>query len=1119
MKKGRSNPIDKYKELLSPHVDSFNWWLNEGLHENLKDLDPYYFRFGRDEVKREGHVWVDKPILSFPVHDVKAGGEVLPFECRLGHSTYEAKLDVTVHLKLDDGREWEQKKQIGPIPIMVRSEKCNLNKRAQDIVSRGKEEDRESGGYFVINGNEKLVRLLIAPKRHYPFVVERATLTKCGPTYTKYGCFFRSVRADGSGTSLQALYLSDGTIMSRLWINRKPFFIPLAVLMRACMPNVSDKEIYDRIKGDAEENDTFVLERLAALLNQGRKQGLLDQDSCLSLIGNEFRSTLSWLSQKLTPKEVGLYFMKKFILIHLDDGHEKLIMLCHMARKLYSLVRGYIREDNLDVLGAQELWTPGQIYGCVVKERIFGMLQNIAAHLSRSFSLPNADVGTKSWIQGQFLRSIVPIGNGVRTFLATGNFQAKFCSDYQQETGFVIMGEKLNMLRYTAHFRCVHRGAYFAQMKTTTVRKLLPDSWGFLCPVHTPDGAPCGLLNHLTADCKVTDGMYPFKRNSKALCDLLESFGVYGATRSPSALSGVVTVVTDGKVVGGIEQHLVPTFIDGLRDLKMNKSNDLVPYHMEIVYDNNERFPCISLFTTGSRFIREVLCLRNGKPEWIGPMEQPYLEIAADLENLTPETQYVEHKATGMLSLVAQLTPFSDFNQSPRNMYQCQMGKQTMGIPVTNFDYRADNKMYRLTYGQSPAVKTDAHVSYGMDDYPNGINAVVAVLAYTGYDMEDAMIINKSSYERGLGHACVYYGMRLDLKELAKQQGLEANDLYFDNSTNNEDPKLAHIDKDGLPMPGTKLATGDVLARYYNCRTGSHQEVKNKKIDLVIVDCVIPVAKLPDRGIWHVMIKLREPRNPIIGDKFSSRHGQKGTLSKLWPQEDMPFSDSGITPDILINPHAFPSRMTIGMLMESMAGKAGALHGKYQNGTPFQFSEDNKAVDNFGKQLLSAGYSYYGSESMYSGIYGTEMKVDIFMGVVFYQRLRHMVSDKFQVRALGALNQLTKQPVGGRKVGGGIRFGEMERDSLLAHGASFLINERTFLSSDYSKCFCCVKCGSIISAVLKKEGKTCTFCKTGDHISYIAIPYVFRYLAVEFAAFSIRCNLTMKQIGQEKPEN
>lgn len=300
-------------------------------------------------------------------------------------------------------------------------------------------------------------------------------------------------------------------------------------------------------------------------------------------------------------------------------------------------------------------------------------------------------------------------------------------------------------------------------------------------------------------------------------------------------------------------------------------------------------------------------------------------------------------------------------------------------------------------------------------------------------------------------------------------------------------------------------------------------------------------------GIQRASIKVRYNRNPVVGDKFSSRHGQKGVLSFLWPQHDMPFTDSGMVPDVIINPHAFPSRMTIGMLIESMAGKAGACHGVFQDATPFQFNEKNRVGDYFGQQLRNAGYNYYGTETMYSGVTGEPLHCDIYLGVVYYQRLRHMVSDKSQVRSIGPINSLTRQPVKGRKKHGGIRFGEMERDSLLAHGASFLLHDRLHNSSDRHLALVCKACGSMLStysvpaaattsAIVGGQLKTshvafgagsnpsemasfhnqrmrrapyCRLCETGDHCAAIPMPYVFRYFVNEMAAMNIRVNLEL----------
>lgn len=268
-----------------------------------------------------------------------------------------------------------------------------------------------------------------------------------------------------------------------------------------------------------------------------------------------------------------------------------------------------------------------------------------------------------------------------------------------------------------------------------------------------------------------------------------------------------------------------------------------------------------------------------------------------------------------------------------------------------------------------------------------------------------------------------------------------------------------------------------------------------------------------------VCITFRVPRNPTIGDKFASRHGQKGILSRLWPAEDMPFTESGMVPDILFNPHGFPSRMTIGMLIESMAGKSASLHGLCHDATPFTFSEENSAVEYFGKLLKAAGYNYYGTERMYSGVSGVELEADIFIGLVYYQRLRHMVSDKFQVRTTGARDKVTNQPIGGRNVQGGIRFGEMERDALLAHGTSFLLHDRLFNCSDRSVAHVCVDCGSLLSPLLKAPPAWCTTrarqyvcasCNQSNTIETIAVPYVFRCFVAELAAINVKVKLDVQ---------
>lgn len=479
------------------------------------------------------------------------------------------------------------------------------------------------------------------------------------------------------------------------------------------------------------------------------------------------------------------------------------------------------------------------------------------------------------------------------------------------------------------------------------------------------------------------------------------------------------------------------------------------------------------------------------------------------------------------------------------SIQQCQMGKQTMGTPALSLPYRTDNKLYRLMTPQAPLVQTATHGEFKMDEYPNGTNAVVAVISYTGFDMEDSVILNKSSLERGFAHATVTKTIEVDLKEEAKfvgaSAGAEGVRLKFSNKNVNGQPMYPKLDEDGLPRIGEPVEEGDPLYCIVDSVTNHDKIVKHKEREIAYVESVRGIATESGKpSETKTSITLRFPRGPVIGDKFSSRHGQKGVVSIVWPQENMPFTESGITPDILFNPHGFPSRMTIGMLVESMAAKSGSLHGNYQDGTPFTFHEsgDKVSVDYFGEQLLAAGYNYYGSEPLYSGVSGCVMHADLYIGVVYYQRLRHMVSDKYQVRATGPTNELTRQPIKGRKRGGGIRLGEMERDSLLSHGTAFLLHDRLVNCSDKHVAYVCGRCGDLLlptteRSTVQTTGQSASeainkpklrqFCRNpncvelcnrpngnDEAIEPIILPYVYRYLVNELAGMNIKIKMEIE---------
>jgi len=745
----------------------------------------------------------------------------------------------------------------------------------------------------------------------------------------------------------------------------------------------------------------------------------------------------------------------------------------------------------------------------------------------------------------------------VQHFLSTGNLLSTTGLDLMQVSGYTIVAEKLNFLRFCSHFRAVHRGQFFMEMKTTAVRKLLPDQWGFLCPVHTPDGGPCGLLSHLSLKCAILSRAASTREEGmEDLTDLLISLGMSpvgaggesGDGRCISPASHFV-VCLDGKVIGAAPSILCKRIAVHLRTLKI-ANPPKVPSTLEVAFipagKGGSPFPGLFLFTGSARMVRPVLHRASGKTEYIGPMEQPFMDIACLEEDIREGiTTHQELDPMNILSLVASLTPFSDYNQSPRNMYQCQMGKQTMGTPMHAMPYRPDNKLYRLQNPQAPVVQTKRHGEYKMDEYPNGTNAVVAVLSYTGFDMEDAMILNKSALERGFAHASVYKTVQVDLLNEAKMSSTgnsSETKLHFGNPVNPDGSyRFNKLNQDGLPFIGDYVDKDDPFYSAIDQATGKVSTGKHKERERAYIQQVRKLGNDSDKASEDkAKITIRFNRNPVIGDKFSSRHGQKGVLSITWPQENMPFSESGISPDIIINPHAFPSRMTIGMLIESMAGKSGALHGMFQEATPFTFHEtgDKLAIDYFGEQLQKAGYNYYGSEPLYSGISGCLMQADLYIGVVYYQRLRHMVSDKYQVRATGPVNQLTRQPIKGRKKGGGIRLGEMERDSLLSHGAAFLMLDRLLNCSDKHVAYACSRCGDLLSPTTERNttlsagqsrmeatyrAKLRLFCRNpickdgaageggnDEAVEPIVLPYVYRYLSNELAAMNVKMKLELK---------
>ena len=1033
------------------------------------------------------------------------------------------------------------------------------------LVER-KEESEELGGYFIVNGIEKIIRLLLVNRRNFPLAIIRPSFQNRGPSYTQYGIIVRSVRPDETSQTNVLHYLNDGNSIFRFSWRKNEYLVPVMMILKALV-DTNDREIFEGLVGPVGSKgaeNTFMTDRVELLLRTYKVYNLYSKEQTRAYLGEKFRVVLG-VPDTMSDYEAGTEFLRKIVLVHLGcvdvteaEDAAKFKMLLFMCRKLYALVAGDCAVDNPDAVQNQEILLGGFLYGQILKERLEELLTVNLKAAFRDYFRRNPTVSftsptfEKDFPAAIFRRTNENLGNALEYFLSTGNLLSPSGLDLQQTSGFTVVAEKLNFLRFISHFRMVHRGSFFAQLKTTTVRKLLPESWGFMCPVHTPDGSPCGLLNHLAHKCKImTDSV-----DVSAIPALLFELGVVNI--SSAATTESVVVMLDGKIIGFCTPDECKAIAEAFRYWKVEGTHG-VPRELELGYvppSNGGSYPGLYICSTPARMVRPVKFLQLGKEDFVGPYEQPYMSIAVTDTEINPvEHTHVEFSPTNILSILANMTPFSNYNQSPRNMYQCQMGKQTMGTPGTALRHRTDNKMYRIQTGQTPIVRAPLHNTYGFDNFPNGMNAVVAVISYTGYDMDDAMIINKSAHERGFGHGTIYKTKKISLKDDSRTRSAKSVQKLFGFAPNSAiRPNTRDmLDEDGLPYVGRLVREGDVLCAWHTVsadyngqlinRDGvTHWERYKDSEDAFIEEVRIIGSESGNEPLQTISIKLRIPRSPVIGDKFSSRHGQKGVASQKWPMVDMPFSESGIQPDVIINPHAFPSRMTIGMFIESLAGKAGALHGLAQDSTPFKFTEEDTVGDYFGHQLMKAGYNYHGNEPMYSGITGEEFKADIYVGLVYYQRLRHMVNDKYQARTTGPVVPTTGQPIKGRKKGGGIRVGEMERDALLAHGTSFLLQDRLLNCSDYSKSWVCRDCGSFIATqptvspfVGKKKAAGAVRCRNcalqlnqiedldpmklkgeiwedgqgvewigGDNTTMVVVPGVLKFLDVELAAMGVK---------------
>ncbi|XP_076031533.1 RNA polymerase I subunit Rpl135 [Oratosquilla oratoria] len=1106
------------QRLAAPHIESFNYFVGEGLQRAVKNIHPLEFSLGNGDkiMLLISEVNISRPRL--PTEFAEAVDlNIYPKECIERGTSYKGIINVVLKWSCNGRAMPAIERNFGDMPIMVKSNRCHLHNMTPEQLVKHGELVNETGGYFIINGACRVLRLLVANRRNYPIAMVREGWKNRDKSFTDKGIMIRCIKSDESTVANVLHYLSTGMAKFEFVLHKEYFLVPLVMVLKV-LEDKTDKEIYHHlVKGRKE--DTYFAEKVKVMLRELQEEGLYSQAHCKSYIGNSFRQKLgNVLPPWYSDEEICDFLLNRCVLVHLDSNKNKFETLCLMARKLYAFIGGEYCAESVDVMSMQEVSLGGNTLLQLLKEKLEDLLTSVRIGIrikenteGEAFKLTQASMQT-------FVSKSFRIGEQLLSFISTGNLPSKRGIGLMQQNGLTVVVDHLNRWRDLSHLRALHRGTFFVDMKTLIPRRLTGEGWGFICPVHTPDGVPCGLLNHLAFNTVILTEVL---ESPLEVLEVLQGLGMILPHVYPIVpLEECYEVVLDGMLGGYVERKQAASLAQKLRCMKaLGKIYKFIEIVLVEKRPHGGQYPGLFLFTSQARMMRPVINLSMKTIEYIGTFEQIYLNIAVTPEDIEEGVHsHVELDKTAIFSNIGKLVPFSDCNPNPRNMYQCQMGKQTMGTPLHNWRVQTSNKLYRLQYPQVALVRNAHYDEVNMEEFCMGFNAVVAIVSYTGYDMEDAMVINKCSMERGLGHGQVYKTEFIDLTPTSR--GFK-NEIV---SQFKRDPKneklLAFLDESGLPYPGTRLTTGDPYYCTYNLRQHHYKVVPYRGEDCVVDKYTIMSKSFELGECQRVSITLRVSRYPIIGDKFASRSGQKGIMSCLYPTEDLPFSESGIVPDIIFNPHGIPSRMTAGKLLELIAGKAAAEFGKSFNSTPFEFDDENPAFDFFGKILEKGGFNYYGEDILYSGTDGRMMNVNIYEGIVYYQRLRHMTADKWQVRATGPVDVVTRQPVKGRKRGGAIRFGEMERDCLISHGAAYTLKDRMLDCSDDMMEWVCESCGGLLSVVIrantgsrKTYGKLpeCGVCGSQAPIRKLHLPYAFKYLVAELASVGIDTKLKIER--------
>lgn len=1098
--------------LVRQHLDSFNAFLERGLQEIVNEV-------GGIKVESQGvEVKFGKIEVGQPVFREADGSDVAltPMIARLRNITYAAPLYLTMSLYVDGEERRTESVFIGYLPIMVKSKKCVLSTiTSEDELIKYGEDPYDPGGYFIVNGSERVIVM------QEDLAVNRVLVDYGGASSSVTHTAKVFSVSSGQRSPLTIERTKDGMIYASF--PACPTKIPVVVLMRA-LGLKTDKDIVYAISGDPIIQQEF----LPVLMEQTKIASSVEE--ALDYIG----SRVSPGQPKNVRIERAQQVLDENFLPHIgrtpNARVSKAFFVGQMVSRLLELKLGMRGPDDKDHLVNKRLRHAGeliaQVFRVAFRQLVKEMTYSIERHTTKSRDINLISIARPDIITDRLKHA-----------LATGNWVGG-------RTGVSQILDRTNYLSTLSHLRRVVSPLSRTQPHFEA-RELHSTQLGRLCPVESPEGQNCGLVKNLALLATVSNGA-----DEKQVYDLLVSrLGVTPIERTIGQRVAGARVYLNGRLIGYVEngRELAGTIRKLRREGRISHEINVAYYiseynvggvqgAIEEVYINCDagriRRPLIIVENGVPKLTHEhVELLRKGQWTWSDLIENGIVEyldaeeeenalVASDPSQLTPQHTHMEIVPAAMLGIIALTIPFIEYNQSPRNSYQAAMAKQSLGIPHYNFKLRMDPRMHVMYYPQKPLVKTRIFDLIPLDNLPYGTNMVVAVLTSGGYNIQDAVVINKAAIERGMSRSVFFRTYEVEerrypggLEDKIEKPKMEEEllDIKSAQAYENVDPV------DGIAYVESELHGGQVLVgrtsppRFYTSTFEPRVMSRRKDTSVTlrhgekgIVDRVLIMES--QEGIKLVKVRVRDLRPTELGDKFASRHGQKGVVGMLVPQEDMPFTEEGITPDLLINPHAIPSRMTVGQLLEALTGKAAALKGTRIDATAFE----PPSLEDIREILKSYGFRSDGKEVLYNGITGEKLEAEIFIGVVYYEKLHHLVADKMHARARGRVQILTRQPTEGRAREGGLRFGEMEKDCLVGHGASMLLRERLLDSSDKTTIWVCENCGYMGWFDAKKNAPVCPVCGDKGVLHPVEVSYAFKLLLQELQGLGLSVKILLK---------